>query len=435
MIFKNINIIDENFEIIENGFLVTCGDKIEYVGKLDPRTLEKYRNFDFGREIDGNRKVVLPGFINSHAHSPMTLLRGYGENMKLQDWLFNRIFPFEEHLDSESVYIGTLLAMAESLRFGITSTSDMYFFMDDIAAAIMDSGAKANISRSISHFDDGDFITSYRATEMINAYKKYHMKERGKIRVDMSLHSEYTSNEIAVRQLAEYTKEIGAIMQVHVSETKLEVAECIARHGKSPVEYLAHHGLFDTKTVAAHCVWLDDNDIRILKEKDVSVASNPISNLKLASGVCNIGRLLDEGINLCLGTDSVASNNSLNFIEEMKILAISSKMMYNSPEKVSPLDVIKAATINGAKAQGREDTGVIKVGYKADLVVMDINKPNMLPIHNLLNNIVYSACGGDVVMTIVDGEILYENGDFSRIDFEKLSYDADRITKEILKKI
>ena len=428
MLFNNITILDENFKIKENCYVGIENEYIKYIG--DNKPLE-----DFGEEFDGRGKLLMPGFVNSHAHSPMTLLRGYGENMALQDWLFKKIFPFEDHLTGESVYYATLLAMAESLRFGIVSSSDMYYFMDDMAKAIIDSGAKSNMSRSISHFDGSDFITSYRAKEMIEAYEKYNGANNGKIIVDMSLHSEYTTTPIAVKQLAEYTSKIGANMQVHVSETLSEHEECKQRHGMTPVEYLNHYGLFDTPTTAAHCVWVEDNDYDILREKGVTVACNPISNLKLASGVCDVNRMMREGINVTIGTDSVASNNSLNFIEEMKMFAIAPKMMFKAPEAVTPLEVIKAATVNGAKAQGRMDCGLLKEGYRADLILLDISGVHMHPVHNLLNNIVYSASGSDILMTIVDGEILYNNGEYKNIDIEKTIFEVERVTKEILAKV
>lgn len=428
MLFKNITILDENFEIVENAYVGIKDQRIDYIGQEEPAE-------DYGQVYDGKGKLLMPGFFNSHAHAPMTLLRGYAENMNLQDWLFTRVFPFEDQLSGESVYWGTLLSMAESLRFGIVSTSDMYFFVNDMAEAYLKAGVKGNLSRCISHFDDSDFITSFRAEEMIDLYEKYHKAGDGKILVDMSLHSEYTTTPIAVKQLAEHTKKIGAHMQVHVSETKKEHEECKERHGMTPVEYLNSHGLFDTPTTAAHCVWLEDGDYKILKEKGVTVACNPVSNLKLASGVCNVDRLLKEGINVTIGTDGVSSNNSLNMMEEMKIFTIAPKMMYNNPESITPEDALRAATVNGAIAQGRMDCGLLKEGYKADLIVVDISGPHMNPVHNLKNNLVYSASGSDVIMTMVDGKVLYEDGKYTTIDIEEVIREADRVTKEILAKI
>ena len=222
-------------------------------------------------------------------------------------------------------------------------------------------------------------------------------------------------------------------MHVHVSETKKEHEECKERHGgKTPVKYLSDLGLFDTRTTAAHCVWVEPEDMDILKEKNVSVASNPISNLKLASGVCNVPELLRRGINVTIGTDSVSSNNSLNFIEEMKAFAIASKMMYSDPTAVSPKQTAAAATVNGAKAQGRNDCGVLDKGYRADLAVIDVSGPNMHPVHDMLNNLVYSASGSDVCMTMCDGKVLYRDGEFTTIDIEKTIFETEQETKKIL---
>ena len=428
MLFKDITIIDEEFNVREHCYVGTENDLIAYISDKMP---EK----DFGRVYDGNGKLLMTGFYDVHAHTPMTLLRGYGENMNLQDWLFKKVFPFEDQLTGESVYNACMLSMAESLKFGIVSMSDMYYFMDDLAKAFIESGVKGNISRSISHFDDSDFMSSFRADEMIDCYKKYNGAADGRILVDMSLHSEYTTTPASAKQLADYTKKIGTGMQVHVAETESEFNECIERHGKTPVKYLADLGIFDTPTTAAHCVWLTDEDFDILKEKNVTVAVNPISNLKLSSGVCNVPELLKRGINVAIGTDGVASNNSLNFIEEMKVFALLSKMQFKNPEVITPLETIKAATVNGAVSQRRYDCGLLKEGYKADLIVLDINQPNMHPVHNMLNNIVYSACGGDILMTMVDGKVLYENGEYKTIDLEKVIFNVEKHTKDILGKL
>ena len=235
--------------------------------------------------------------------------------------------------------------------------------------------------------------------------------------------------------MAEYTKEIGANMHVHLSETQSEHEGCKEKHGLTPAQYFNSLGLFDTPTTAAHCVWLEPVDYPILKEKGVTVACNPVSNMKLASGVCNVPELLRQGINVGIGTDSVASNNSLNFIEEMKFFAVASKGKFYDPTAVTPVETLKAATVCGARAQGREDCGLLKEGYKADLVVLDITGPHMYPVHDLVNNLVYSASGSDVVMTMADGKVLYENGEYKTIDIEKTLFEADRWTKNILKQL
>jgi 5-methylthioadenosine/S-adenosylhomocysteine deaminase len=311
----------------------------------------------------------------------------------------------------------------------------MYYFSKDMVHAISESGAKNNLSRSIANFTGEDLWSLPGALEMKELYENYHMADDGRIRIDMSLHAEYTSNPNTVAALSKYTQEIGANMHVHVSETQEEHQACKERHGKTPASYLRDLGLFETPTTAAHCVWVEEGDMAILKEKGVTVAVNPISNLKLASGVCNVPALLEKGINVTIGTDSVASNNSLNFLEEMKVFALASKMQFNDPTKVTPKETLFAATRAGALAQGRKDTGLLEEGYLADLVVLDISGVHMKPIHNLLNNLVYSSSGSDVVLTMVDGKVLYREGTFPTIDMEKVVYETEKSVTRILSEI
>lgn len=425
MLFKNISILNESFEIEENMYVGIEGEKITYISKEAPKR-------GFGRVYDGTGKLLMSGFVNTHAHSPMALMRGYGENMALQDWLNKKIFPFEAKLTGDAVYWATMLAMAESVRFGIVSTTDMYYFSEDMVRAIAESGTKNNLSRSITCFDDSELWELESAKEMKSLFETYHNAEGGRIKVDMSIHAEYTSTPKIVRQMAEYTSSIGANMHVHLSETQSEHEECKARHGMTPAAYFNRLGLFDTPTTAAHCVWIEGDDFEILKEKGVTVASNPVSNMKLASGVCNVPKLLDMGINVSLGTDSVASNNSLNYIEEMKYFATAAKERVKDPTAVTPKQALRAATSSGAQSQGRSDTGVLARGKKADLIVLDISGPHMHPVHSLINNLVYSASGSDVVLTMADGKILYENGKYFTIDLERAVYETERAAKKIL---
>jgi 5-methylthioadenosine/S-adenosylhomocysteine deaminase len=402
------------------------GDAVDYIGTEAPRD-------SYGEEYDGKGKFLMSGFFNSHAHTPMTLMRGYGENMSLQDWLTKRIFPFEDKLNSEAVYAGMLLGIAESLRFGIVSTTDMYYFGDDMARAILESGVKNNLGRGVVNFsEEGDINDLAGFQETKHLFETYHNEGNGRLKVDVSLHGEYTSNPKTALHLAVYMKSMGANMHVHVSETEFEHEECKKRHGLTPVQYLSKHGIFDTKATAAHCVWLEGDDFDILAEKNVTVASCPISNLKLASGVCNVPLLQNKGVNVAIGTDSVASNNSLNMIEEMKVFAIANKGKQYDPTLITPAETLKAATYAGAKGQGRDDCGKLAVGFKADLIVMDLSKPNMRPVHDLANNIVYSASGSDVLLTMVDGKVLYQNGEYLTIDIEKTIFEAEKATNRIL---
>ena len=429
MLFKNITMLNENLDVEKERYVLVKGDRIAYIGDKPPAE-------PCGREYDGRGKLLMSGFFNAHAHSPMTLMRGYGENLALQDWLTKKIFPFEDKLDSNAVYWGTMLAMAESLKFGIVSTSDMYYFCEDMAEAVAECGAKSNISRSLTNITGEDPQTLTSMKENTDFYNKYHNTADGRIRVDMSLHGEYTSDARTARVLADCARDAGdVIMHVHLSETKLEHEECKQRHGMTPAAYMEKMGLFDVPALAAHCVYAEDDDMDIFRAKGVTVATNPVSNMKLASGVCNASKVIDKGVNLAIGTDSVASNNSLNFIEEMKTLAISSKVYYADPTLITPKDALRAATSGGAMAQGRTDSGILKVGNKADLIVLDISGPNMHPVHSLINNIVYSCSGGEVIMTMVDGNVLYENGIYSLIDIEKTVYEVEKATQRILERL
>ncbi len=426
MLFKEISFLNKDFVIEKDMYVLIEGEVIKYIGKTMP---DGY----VGEIYEGKGKLLMSGFYNSHAHSPMTLMRGYGENLALQEWLNERIFPFEDKLDSHSVYWGTTLAMAESIRFGIVSSSDMYYFIDDMAGAVIDSGAKANISRAIVHFDDSDVWQLPSMKEMARTFEAYHNKAGGRIRMDMSILAEYTSNPMAVEAFSSYAKDKGANMHIHVSETRLEHEECkLRRNGMTPVEYFDSLGALDVPTTAAHCVWIEENDLQILKERNVTVAVNGVSNMKLASGVCNVPKLLAMGINVGIGTDSVASNNSLNFFEEMKVFAMASKMAFADPRAVTPTETLRAATVAGAAGQGRFDCGRIEEGCKADLIVIDIDRPNMYPVHNMLNNLVYSASGSDVVLTMVDGQVLYRDGEYKTIDIERTIYEVENATQRIL---
>lgn len=431
MLFQDITILDQDLEIREHCWVGIKDGWIDYIGKEEPKSPWKY-----AQRYDGRERLLMSGFFNSHAHTPMTLMRGYGENMELQSWLQDRIFPFEEKLQGKDVYWASMLGFAESLQNGIVSTTDMYFFGNELAQAAADCGIKDNLSVGITCFTDQDVWDLERFAEGKQVFSHWNGREDGRIRVDMSIHAEYTSTPKIVRQLADYTREIGAHMHVHVAETSSEQQACKERHqGKTPVRYLYDLGVFDSPTTAAHCVWLEEEDFDLLKEKNVTVASCPISNLKLGSGVCNGAELLKRDINLALGTDSVASNNSLDFLEEIKVFSLIHKGVNQDPTLITPKQALYAATAAGAAGQGRTDTGALAVGKRADLIVLDLSRPHMKPVHQLLNQIVYSACGRDVVLTMVNGRTLYRDGVFPTIDVEQAVWQAEQAKKRILKEL
>lgn len=378
--------------------------------------------------IEGNGNLLIPGFYNIHCHAAMTLFRGYGEDLPLDRWLNERIFPAEDRLTAKSVNIATKLAIAEMLRGGIVSFSDMYMFEDSVAEAVVEYGIKANLSRSIVSFDpEIDILADSRFAETIDLIRGYHGYDDGRIRADLSIHAEYTNVPRACRDLAEYAKEHGFGMQIHLSETEKEHRECIERHGMTPTEFFLSTGVLEVPTTAAHCVWVEDRDLDIFKEKGVSVAHNPVSNLKLGSGVMPLRKMLNRGINVGLGTDGVASNNRLDLLREMQTAAILHKGVSRDPAITVAAEMLPLATVNGARAQGREDCGRIEVGKRADLVLIDRNSLHNMPSYDDYAMLAYSAERSDVLLTMVDGRILYRNGEYTSIDEERLRYEAREV--------
>lgn len=428
MLFKNIKFIDENLTVRENMYVGVCGGIIDYIGAEKPQ-----KSYD--EEYDGRNKLLSPAFVNLHTHSPMTLLRGYAENLPLDRWLNERVFPFEDRLNDDRAYIGTMMSEAEMLQSGTVSFTDMYFWGDGVLKAVAESGMKVNFGRSIVSFEDGDIENNTRFQESVYLTEKYHNSCDGRIKIDNSLHAEYTNTLSIIEQFGAYTKTTGQINHIHLSETQKEHEECKAKYGKTPAQLFYDCGIFDSPTVLAHCVWIEDSDIELLRKKGVTVAHCPASNLKLGSGVCNTYNLLQSGVNVGLGTDSAASNNSLGIMREMYLAALLPKGFLNRPDVLSPEEVFKMATVNGYRAQGRTDCGVIKVGNRADLTVLNLDSPNMYPDFNTFNNIVYSADKSNVMLTMADGRVLYKNGEFMTIDVERLGFEINKAVKEIVSEV
>ena len=420
ILFKNVNLPE--YYGYNGSVNILVKDKIiAYIGKCVPTD-------KIDRVIEGNGNLVIPAFYNTHCHSAMTLFRGYGDDLPLQRWLEERIFPAEEKLTSESVYYGSMVAIAEMIRNGTVSFSDMYFFLDDTARAVEESGVKANLSRSIVSFDpEIDCENDSRIKEAIDVFDRLNGKADGRIKIDMSLHAEYTNVEKCCRYLGAIAKEKGTGMQVHVSETAKEHDDCIARHGVTPTKFFLETGVLDVPVTAAHSVWVDDEDMAIMAEKGVSVAHNPVSNLKLGSGIMPYKKMKDAGVNITLGTDGAASNNRLSVLREMQFAALVHKGNDLDPSVTLAADMIKIATRNGAKAQGRLDCGDVAMGKRADLLLVDMSHFNNIPSYNFESTVCYSMTEENIKMTMCDGNILYEDGAYTTIDEEKLKADAKRV--------
>lgn len=378
--------------------------------------------------VDAKGNLLMPGFYNAHTHAAMTLFRGYGEDLPLQRWLDERILPAEDRLNYENVTVATRLAIAEMLKGGTVSFSDMYMFQDAVAEVVLEMGMKANLSRALVSFSpDANIATDNRFAEAKALAEKYQNADDERVKVDFSLHAEYTNVPHYIAQVSEYTAANNLRMHLHVSETETEHNKCIARHGKTPMQLFCDLGALNTPTLAAHCVWVSDEDIAIMAEKGVSAVHNPISNLKLGSGVMPLNKLLDVGVNVCLGTDGVASNNRLDLLREMQTAAILHKGILLDPTATTASKMPKLATRNGALAQGREDCGEIRIGARADLILIDRTSVHNMPCFDDYAMLCYSAERSDVLMTMVDGRILYQNGTYTLIDEERLRYDAQKV--------
>ncbi len=375
----------------------------------------------FDRVIAGSGKLLTPGLVNAHTHAAMTIFRGYGEDLPLDRWLNERIFPAEDRLSERAVYLGTKLSIAEMLAGGVTSFSDMYFFCDATARAVAEGGIKANLSRSVVSFDgDADYRRDPRVLESLSLYDEWNGAEDGRILIDLSLHAEYTNVAACVRTVAEEAGRRRARVQIHLSETRKEHRECLLRHGVTPTRFFYDNGLFEVPVVAAHCVFLTAEDRAILSEHGATAVHNPVSNLKLGSGIMPLRTMLRAGINVALGTDGAASNNRLDLLREMQTALLLSKGTTHRPDGVSAADALPLATEAGARAQGRTDVGRLSVGYRADLALFDLAGLSHQPVIDPVTSLAYSASSHDVCLTMVDGRILYENGEFTTLDVEKL---------------
>ena len=359
-------------------------------------------------------KLLMPGLVNCHGHTAMTLVRGLGGGLPLQRWLEEAIFPVEAKMTAEDIRAGVVWGAMEMLAGGTTMVADMYDFPQSGGEAFVEIGIKANICRVGLNFAPGrlgecvEFVHNWRADRVL---------------ADVCIHSEYLTDEGFCRELAAANRELRRPLHVHVSETKREHDECIARHGKTPIAYLAETGLLDCGAYAAHCVWCTDDDFKIMRERGVTLVHNPTSNMKLGSGFARIPEALAAGVRVALGTDGCASNDNLDMFEEMHLAALLHKGRLCDPTVVGAWDVIEMASVNGARALGREKSGEIAVGNAADLCLVDLDRPHLTPALDLPNLIVNSMHASDVVMTMVDGEILYDRGQWPSINHERARYD------------
>jgi 5-methylthioadenosine/S-adenosylhomocysteine deaminase len=430
ILIKNAGIITIDAEnmFIDNGNIEIENGYINYIGT----EIRDEKAFKADRVIDGRNKLVMPGLVNAHTHSPMTILRNYADDMNLEDWLFNKIIPAEGKLSPEDVYWGAMLGIAEMIKSGTTCFADMYLHMDDVAKAVVESGIRASISK-------GPLVSGFRGKPGISVdeegcreyFRNWDNKANGRIKTCVEIHSVYLYDEVSLRGAASLAKELNAGIHIHILETGAEVESSREKYDMTSVETCLKFGIFDVPVIAAHCVHVTDNDMDILKQNNINAVHNPSSNLKLGSGIARVPKMLDKGINIALGTDGAASNNNLNMFEEMHLAALIHKGVNMNPTMVDAQQVLRMATVNGAEALGFDKVGVLKEGMKADLIIIDIDKPHLSPVNNPMSSIVYSAQAADVETVLIDGNIVMENRKLTTIDEELVKFKVRQISNKL----
>lgn len=377
--------------------------------------------------IDAKEKLVMPGFVNTHTHLAMSIFRGYKDDQKLMDWLENAIFPVEEKLRPEDIYWNSFLSCIELIKTGTTTFNDMYFRMDKTIEAVEESGLRGVIAWSITDTSIKDKLTRTR-----EYHEKYNYED-SKIKIYVSAHAPYSCSPDTIQLCVDLAKELNTGMHIHLSETMQEDKIIKERYNKTGTEYLNDLHVFDVPVVLAHGIYISDSDLEILKNIKGGISHNPISNCKLSSGVCDVVKLRKNGINVGLGTDGIGSTTTLDMFEEMKTAAYIQKINTMEPTSIKAYDILKMATIEGARVLGLDnEIGTIEVGKKADIIFINTNKTHLYPENDLCTNLVYSANGADVDTVIVDGKIIMQNRKLLHINEKHVKKNIAKVVKRLL---
>lgn len=415
ILIENVKILTmADGEVIKNGNIYIENEKIK---KITSDNID----FSYDKKIDGKNYLAMPGFVNAHTHVGMSLFRNFSDDVELMTWLNEKIWPLEDKLIEEDVYWASLLSHAEMIMTGTTSFADMYYFEDQTIKALEKSKMRAQISRGLT-LEDKNYK---KIEENIELFKKYENSQNGRINIAFGPHAVYTTDKNYLKEINKYAKKYKMPIHIHLSETKTENKDCMKRFNQSPTEVFEECGIFENKTIAAHGVYLSDKDLDILSKYDVSVVHNPSSNLKLSSGFLDCTRVLNKKINLAMGTDSSASNNNLSMIKEISLTSLVSK--YNNPKNLKAYDVLKMATINGAKALGLDDKiGTLEEGKLADIILIDLNNPNHTPQNNLISSLPYSTFDKDVSYVIINGDLVYDDKKFVYLNEKEIIKNAEK---------
>ncbi len=424
--------VDPDFDIIKHGIICIKDGRLERISaKAHEQELP-----DSKEVIDAKGGIVLPGLVNTHTHLPMTLFRGLADDLPLNIWLNEHIFPAEkENINPKSVRYGTLLACSEMLLSGTTTCCDGYFLEEIVAEAVNDSGMRAVLGHGVIDFPAPGVADPSENIKTAVAFVKKWLGVSPNIIPSIFCHSPYTCSTRTLKDAKTAADNEGLLFQIHVSETKQELNQIQSEHRMTPVEYLDSIGILDANTLLAHCVWIDDHDIEIIVKQNAKISHNPESNMKLAAGVAPVPRFLDSGITVGLGTDGCASNNNLDLFQEMDTTAKLHKVISHDPTVMDAKSVIIMATIGGAKAIGLgNEIGSIEVGKQADLIIIDTDKPHLTPLYNPVSHIVYAASGSDVRDVLVAGEFLVRNRKLLTLDLDETLERVTEISKLISSK-
>ena len=424
ILIKNAFILSPNFEDKKQSLLIKDDLIAEISDEIDETNVDKI--------IDAEGKILLPGLVNTHTHLSMTLFRGLADDLSLDSWLNDHIWPMEANLNGDYCYIGALLGAVELIKSGTTTFSDMYFYMEDVARAVEEAGIRAVLSYGMIDFGDAERREN-EIKENLTLFENCNGMADGRIKVFFGPHSPYTASEELLVKVRELADEYGMGIHIHVSETQKEINDVSEEKGLRPFEYLDKIGLLGPDVVAAHSVWLSDEEIEIIKKNDVKVSHNPCSNMKLASGIAPVSKLIENGVCVSIGTDGASSNNNLDLIEELKTASLLQKVSTLDPKVLTSDEAIAMGTINGARTLGLEDEiGSIEVGKKADIILIDTNCANMVPdSSSLSSNVIYSANGSNVDTTICNGKILMENKKLTVLNEQEIYDKAKQAIKEL----